>query len=321
MSDSLRDQVAAAYDSSVAVDESIEEVVSESPAQDVEESEIEIKEPSEPSSQDDIEVEDVPAPEHWAAEDKEVFKSLDKRGKDFLIRRHKDMEAGYTKKQQALAEAAKVAETYNNMMRPHQDYLKQRNVSPEVAFEKLMAAERVLMNGTQEEKALIMQKLARDYKVDLSIEVDPIQQHNQIVLQKLQELEQRQQQLDRMKEQEVTASYQHQIVSFAQSKDEQGNLKYPHFEKIKKDMGLVLQAGKAQTLEEAYELSILMDAGLRKEYLAKQNRLEDSAKKAVASKKAGFNVRSGTGGQISDPRKELSLRATIAQAVDAQLRG
>lgn len=316
----LRSQIEAAFESSSSAESTGQEVI-EAVEEVSEEASATNEETSEPVEQNvQEEDDDVPAPEHWAADDKEVFKSLDKRGKEFLIRRHKDMEAGYTKKQQALSEQAKIAESYNNMINPHKDYLKQRNVAPEVAFDRLMAAERVLMSGTQEEKALIMQKLARDYKVDLSIEVDPVQQHNQIVWQKLQEIEQRQNQIARMKEEEVAASYQNQISSFAQSKDERGNLKYPHFENIKKDMGLVLQAGKAQTLEEAYELSILMDAGLRKDYLAKQYRLEDNSKKEELSKKAGFNVKSASGGKISDPKRELSTRELLSQAWDAQAR-
>lgn len=319
MSDSLRDQIEAAYKSSTSESNTETEVEEKEEAITSVDDLTEEAKTTESSHQDDREVDDVPAPEHWAAEDKEVFKSLDKKGKEFLIRRHKDMEAGYTKKQQSLAEAAKIAETYKNMMGPHEEYLKKINMSPEVAFDKLMSAQRVLMTGTDEEKALIMHNIAQQYKVDLSREVDPVQQYNQIMWQRLQELEQRQNQIAKARDEEVAASYQSQITSFAQTKDDQGNLKHPHFESVKKDMGLLLQAGKVNTLEEAYELSILMDAGLRKEYLARQSRLEDNSKKAVASKKAGFNVKSGSGGQISDTKRELSTRELLSQAYDAQM--
>ena len=317
MSESLRDQLEAAYSSSNAEEVTEKEVAND--AGDVEES-TEVEETSKEPEKEEPEPDDIVAPEHWAFDDREAFKSLDRRGKEFLIRRHKDMEAGYTKKQQALSEQAKVAEHYNNMIKPHQEYLKQINVPPEVAFDKLMAAQRILMTGTDEEKSLIMHNLAQQYKVDLSRQVDPVQQYNQIVLQKLQALEQRQQQREQQQEEEVRASYNDQIVSFAQSKDEAGNLKHPHFEPLKNDMALLLKAGKAATLEEAYELSILMDVGLRKEYLAKQARLEDGSKRVAASKKAGFNVKSGSGGQISDLKRELSTRELLSQAYDAQLR-
>src|SRR5215204_5606576 len=119
MSDTLRDQLEAAYNSSTEEPEEVEAVEEEVVEAAVEPEEVaEDVEPSQEETEDD-----VPVPDHWASEDKEVFKALDKRGKEFLIRRHKEMEAGYTKKAQALSESAKVAESYKSMMSPHEAYL------------------------------------------------------------------------------------------------------------------------------------------------------------------------------------------------------
>ncbi len=315
----LREQIEAAFNSSES-----EEVTEKEVAEGIEDSSTETESPiettSETSNQEDLEAEDVPAPEHWAAEDKEVFKSVDKRGKEFLVRRHKEMEADYTKKQQALSEQARVAEHYSNMIKPHQEYLKQINIPPEVAFDRLMAAQRILMTGTDEQKAIIMQNLAREYKVDLNREIDPIQQQNQIMWQELQDLKQRQMQREQQQEQEVQQVYKDKVELFSQEKDAKGNLKYPHFEAVKPDMALLLKAGKAATLEESYFKSIMMDENLRKEHFSKQQHLEDNSKKEVLTKKAGFNVKAGAGGQISDPERQLTTRELLSQAYDAQTR-
>src|SRR5690349_15192904 len=43
------------------------------------------------------------APANWKAADKETFKALPAEAQDFLLRRHKEMEAGLTKKTQEIA--------------------------------------------------------------------------------------------------------------------------------------------------------------------------------------------------------------------------
>ena len=45
------------------------------------------------------------APEHWSAEDKATFAKLPKEGQSFLLKRHGDMEAEFTRKSQASAGA------------------------------------------------------------------------------------------------------------------------------------------------------------------------------------------------------------------------
>jgi hypothetical protein len=316
MSKSLHEELSAAYDASTSAEptaeiaqEVVEEVVEK------EEPEYAALEPHQEAPEADIH-----APEHWASEDKETFKSLDTRGKNFLLKRHKEMEAGFTKKQQLLSEEARFGESFRRTLTPHEAYLKSLNIDPLEAFNKLMSTERVLRTGTKEEKAIMMHNLAKQYEADMSISVDPLQYQNQVTLQKLQEIEQRMRNLDEQKNQEINAVYKSQIESFAGTKTEKGAPKYPHFETVRSDMGLLMSAGKSETLEEAYEQAILLNAALRKEYIASQHRAEVDQNKVAASKKAGFNVKSGSGGTITDPRKELGLRETIRQALEAQNR-
>lgn len=318
MSDSLREQLSAAYDA--VEDGGKEEVVIEN-----DNNEAEVESPAieeEVKTQEEQVEEDVPVMEHWAPEDKEVFRSLDKRGKEFLLRRHKAMESDHTKKQQALADERRIAESFRKTMTPHEAYLKQLNIDPLQAFDKLISTELKLRTSSPQERGVLIRELARQYgaQFDPNEQVEQIDQKTQLILD---EINKQQARIDRMEQDKLSIErrgLEDTIAAFSTSKTDTGSLKYPHFDTVRKDMGILMNAGKASSLEEAYEHAILLNSELRKEYINNMYRKEDTVKKAVSSKNAGFNVKSGSGGTISDPKKELSLRATIEQALDAQMR-
>lgn len=161
MTDNLRAALDASYEEVVNdVPPPEPQVTDIPPADKVEEPEGLSPDPSEQTIEPEIE-----APSHWASEDREVFKALDKKGQNFLLRRHREMEAGYTKKLQSHSEDVKIAESYRKKLTPHEGYIKQIGIDPMDAFEKLISAEIKLRTGSPQEKAALLQNLDKQYGV------------------------------------------------------------------------------------------------------------------------------------------------------------
>ena len=69
-----------------------------------------------------------------------------------------------------------------------------------------------------------------------------------------------------------------EIARFAQGKD--------HFDAVREDMAALLQAGRAQTLDDAYQMAIWANPATRAALIAKQQQEQDAARKANADLKA-----------------------------------
>lgn len=330
MSESLRDQLTAAFEQSTIPAEeqtTLEDTVVEA-SQDIEE----VSQGTQLDDEQSVEHE-INAPDHWAPEDKEVFGSLDTRGREFLLRRHKEMEASHTKKQQALADERKQVEAVIKAVEPYEGYLKRSGLSREEAVNKLLATAQRLDESNPQDKIAILHSLARDYGVQLGNheEAEPLSHEAQLLLDKINRIEAdnyRLQEAHRLREEaskwNEEKSLQNVIDEFSNQKDEKGNLKYPHFDTLREDMGLLLNAGKAKSLEDAYESAIYLNSDLRKEYNSRQYNKDkqeaDIRQKTAASKRAGFNVKSGSVAQLSDPKEALSLRDEIRRNVEAGYR-
>jgi hypothetical protein len=315
MSKSLHQSVTDAYEEVAAANEPVEPTEQEhvEEVKDVEEAPREAAEP--------IQEDEIDAPEHWASEDRDVFRALDKRGKSFLLRRHKEMEAAHTRKLQALAEETKIAESFKKTVGPYESYLKQLNIEPTQAFEKLIATEMRLRMANPHEKAALMNELARQYGVQLQGgEAPQVHDQTKAIFDELNNHRAYLIRLEQEKKNQEVQSLHNQISTFSSAKDENGNLKYPHFETIRHDMGALMNAGKAATLEEAYEQAIWINPELRRTFIERQSADrkvgEEVRQKTAASKKAGFNVKASGSEKIKDAKPALSLNETIRRAME-----
>lgn len=310
MTDSLRETLEAAYEETTN-DTPVVSEQNPSTEQNNEEAPPENETPPEP---------ELEAPSHWAFEDREVFKALDAKGREFLLRRHKQTEADYTRKSQALSEDVKIAENYRKKLTPHEGYIKQIGIDPFEAFEKLVGAEIKLRTGTPAEKQEMLQNLAKQYGVQFNADnaTQPeVDEKTKFILQKIQQQEHRLLQWEKEKEETERRSLQTHINNFSSQVDEKGLPKYPHFETIKADMGLLLKNGKAESLEDAYEQALFLNKDLRNEYIARHTKNVEVKNKTLASKAAGFNVKSASTSQVVDTDPPLNLRKQLERAWDA----
>lgn len=264
---------------------------------------------------------EIEAPEQWSNEDKDVFKAIDKKGKEFILRRHREMEAAHTRKSQKFAEEIRVAEKFNKIIEKHKPHLDQLKIDPFEAFDKLVSTDVRFRTGSDQEKTALMNDLARYYAARLDPEAAPMAPIDPRLLDVVKRQEERLAQIENERIEQERSSLQNLVVSFSTEKDDKGHPKHPHFESVRQQMGQLMTAGVARTLDEAYEQAILINADLRKEYFSKQFREEDTAKKTVASRKASLNVKGGSDATISDPTREMTLAQTIRAAYDAQTKG
>ena len=265
---------------------------------------------------------DIEPPEHWSIHDKEVFNEQTARGKEYFLRRTKEMESSFTKKNMEFADEIKFLKNFKEKLRPFEPYLKQNNIDPLDAFEKILSTDIRFRTSPTEEKLNLLKQVAYDYGIPLSSQDpdQPIDYQQQAYLDKLYTMEER---LNRFEKDKVVSEqnyYQKTIDSFAQSKDENGKPKYPYFEDLKSDMSMLLAAGKAETLEEAYNQSIYLNPSLRNDIIMRQSnnerRIADKKIKTEAAKRAGFNIKSSGQASIADQPKELGLRDTLSQIYD-----
>lgn len=263
------------------------------------------------------------APQSWKAEMKERFNALDPSVQDEILRRESD----YNKGIQKYAESAKYAESIKPAMEKWQPYLSQLDVPPAQAFDVLIQAEYNLRHGSPDQKMQAFMKLANDYGVDVGqiaaasqgqheVQRDPnidqafkrVQMLENYIrnqqFEKKQELEQNQQ-----KEQSELHS---QIEKFS------SDPKHPHFEQVREDMAKLLQAGYAETLDEAYEKAIWARQDIRSTLLNENeaNRIKEKAKVASQAKAKAVSVKGSPSG-AAVPIANASIRDDLRAAIEA----
>lgn len=255
-------------------------------------------------------------PSSWKPEAKPLFEriagdpelaliadEIERREADF----HKGLE-GYKGK-------AQFADAMERAIAPFAATIQSYGVSPDVAVQALFAADHRLRYGAPHEKAQALMQLAQDYGINLDglpqqAQVDP----NYAAL--YQELAQTKAQLNQYfayQQQAQTQTYQSEIERFATDK--------PHFDAVREDMAALLQAGRAESLDQAYEMATWARPDIRSSLLeqqmkdAEQKRREDAQRAAAAAKSAAVQVRGAPTGGPSNP-PVTDRRASIAAAFD-----
>ena len=262
------------------------------------------------------------APDHWSKEDRKMFENLNDGAKEFLLRRHKQMEGDYTRKTQENAEAVKVGKLIDEGLDPtikadlvrlgvdNENYVRQMmnwhtmSVKDPVGFVRAMVQQLRLdpaqvFNGTGAEKPQSEEKL------------DP-------TAQRLQAIEQHLQGDQRQRMAAVVQQQQAAVQQFAEAKDDQGNLLHPHFETVRKDMAIFVRADPNMTIEDAYNVAVYRNPELRSTLkpMPQSNETSERTKKALRAKRS--NVKSRGPGSVSIPKddKPMSLQAAMMSAAD-----
>lgn len=174
-------------------------------------------------------------PEKWSSEVKTYFKSLDKVGQQFLLDREKDVEGHLTKRTQELSEVQSRYKKLDDVLKPFDEVARQSGVdiAPHVAqaMQYYMAFQRDPVSTI---KTLIQaNKLTPEALGLVDDGTDPT------IRELRNQLDQTRREIASLKQGTVQATesqYASQIAAFKDAKNEDGSLKYPHFESVREVM-------------------------------------------------------------------------------------
>ena len=262
------------------------------------------------------------APKNWSEEVRSKFKDLPRDAQEYMLKRDKEMTADYTRKTQEVAEQRKSFESLDKVIAPMRQQIAASGVGEAEYISRLLNADLALRNNPK----MALKQLAQGYGIDLSSieetvdwndsdpQITQLQQQNQAILAELN-------QFKKQNLQSARQQTENQISAFAESKDEKGNLKYPHFDKVRVKMGNLIDAGEAKGLEDAYAKSIRLDDDLYKQSLDSQRKSakaeEDARRKAAVEKAKKVRPRTATtppSGSVKNSDLDSLLMESISSA-------
>ena len=202
------------------------------------------------------------------------------------------------------------ARAYDQAIAPYQAHLQSMRVDAPTAIGALLKADYTLRNSDPATKAQYFQNLAKEYGIDLSNqEVPNYSPQEQFLMQQMQELRQRQDSWQNSIAQQESERAQSALSQFTQAEK-------PHFEAVRNDMADLMQAGKAKTLEEAYDMAVWMRPDIRSTLIEQQRaevqRKAEEQTHALKAKAASVSVRGSSPSAGGVQPGNGSLRDIIA---------
>lgn len=265
-------------------------------------------------------------PSSWKKDYHDHWGKLDPSVAEYILKREGDFASGVSTYKTEYDRVKPIAE----VLAQHQDSIKSLGIEPAQFVSNLANAHQALSRGTPEARLSMFMKLAQDYQVpvqQLFVRGQDGQAYFNPQVQQFQPQQQRQApqapDVEKLVNDRFAALEMKQTISqFAGEKDAQGNLKRPHFEKVKEDMALLLDAGKAQDLEDAYRKALRMDDELWQAEQETQRKADEAARqdqqrKAVAAaRQANVSPKTATPSGAAASAKPKGLRSQLESAFD-----
>src|SRR5690625_3155926 len=263
-----------------------------------------------PEQQQDID-RTATAPSSWTRETAGKWADLPADVKAEIHKRETDYHKGIEQYRQA----ATIAQEVQQAIAPFMQNFQAAGVHPIQAINHLLGDEHTLRNGSHEQKAQKLAEIARDYGIDLQA-VAPLPQPDPQVVALMRQNQQLQQ------FQQSTLQQQNQAV-MSEIEAFRANPANVHFEAVKDDMSALLQSGRADSLQDAYDKAVWMRPDIR-QTLVQQQRTEaqkqaaEQKRKARAQSAAG-GVRGAANSKATALSPDASLRDTLTAAMDGNL--
>ena len=271
----------------------------------------------------------IHAPEHWSAEDREVFESLPSAAQQSWLRREKEYEQGIQKKAE---ESKPLLEAFG----PYRDFLKMRGVDEPTAIRTWVAAQQMLDSDPVNGLKLLIQQFSPDVQTKLLADfgLDPksddgegYQDPETRKLQdELRQLRNQNQQIETQYRTERQQEAYARVQAFRDEKDANGNPAHPYFDEVQDKMRGLLLSGAAQDLNDAYEQAVWTTPQYRESFTEQQRKAvqeEEAKRRAEAAKKAKKTATGVTGKKSvpPPPQKGKSMRDDLLEAWNQSVRG
>jgi hypothetical protein len=238
------------------------------------------------------------APNTWTKEGKAEWATLSERARQEIHRREADFHKGIGQYKDAAGFGSQMAQE----LLPFQETINKAGIHPREIIKTLGPVWSTLTTGTPEEKTQVLLRVAKDFGINIAAAGSETSQPSTaapqadpIVAALQQELKEIKGHLTTKERERAEAEYSAEVERVnAWGSDP----KRPHFNAVREDMAVLIDSGRAQGLDDAYDKAIWINPEVRASLLAAQEKeREDKAKAdaAAARKAAGANVtRRGT---------------------------
>lgn len=264
------------------------------------------------------------APASWKPEVRGEWDSLKPTVQQEVLRRDREVETVLRQS----AEARRLAEDFNQTVRPFEAMIRAEGSEPLRAVGKLFETAALLRTGSNAAKAQAVASMVRDFGIDLPMlndallgtlrppAEDPVMRAVDQRLKPLTDALARQQSSYQYEERQAAIQAQIEIDEFFGNGDD-----FPHAEDLREDIADVLELnarrGRKMSLQDAYRhasmahptISKLVEHRKVAESIAQQNAAAQKAKNTAASVKS---APSGSGG--SEPEDD-SIRGTLERVI------
>lgn len=286
-------------------------------------------------------------PQHWSAEDREMFARQAPEAQAFLLRRHQDMERVVTQRTQAAGQAVEfvqalapvysdpaIAESLGRAGVSFVDAIGQwalfhrRAIDPDVNVRKALLQE--LAQRMQLDPAAVADSRPSIAGVQLTEEqlrdpairfvADTVSKSNQRVQALESTIERIQREGSERQRAEAQRFTRWGIDSFAEEKGADGQPLRPHFDAVLPQIIELFKANPTRDLNEAYQTALWMNPQVRTGLVtAERNSVSQAASNARAAQAVRSNLR-GRSATVSKPAADAgqpkSLRQTLEDAAD-----
>jgi hypothetical protein len=285
------------------------------------------------------------APEHWSAEDKATFAKLPAEGQAFLLKRHGEMEAEFTRKSQASAGAVQFTQSLAPVFtdRRIQASLQQMGLNPAQAVHEWASLHLRAMSPDMQDKFNVLVNMTERMGLDPArifsalnksplpeglseAELkDPAVKYFADTLGKTtselnalkSEIQQRWAAENQAKAQAGEAHAKANIDQFADEIGADGKPLRPHFNTVLPILLDLFKANPQRNLAEAYDAACWSHPDVRKQLLAaeamRQQSVHDVAKAKIAQR---GNVRGLTSPAVKPPGANGPSRGTIRDTIE-----
>lgn len=264
---------------------------------------------------------EIKAPSSWKTEAKQAYikaergEALTPQEIKILTAEANRRESDFLKGIEEFKGHAHRARAFEQAIAPYAQNIQQLGLDAPQAIQRLLHADHTLRNSDPVTKAQYLQSLAQQYGVDLNLAQQPqnIDPQTQYLMNQLNELRQTQQMWQNSLQQQEQTKANHELAQFATADKE-------HFDAVRNDMADLLESGKAQTLQDAYEMAIWMRPDIRQTLIERQQtearRQQEEQARNQRARAASVSVRGSSPTSSSSQTVAGSLRDILEAQFD-----
>ena len=244
------------------------------------------------------------APKSYTKEYQDTFKTLSPEWRKYLIEREKQVERGFSEKNNRI-DAYKWAD---NAFNSRQDRMAKLGFQKAQDYIEHMTA---IDDALELNPAETIKALANAYGVNFGETTNSDTEVQRQIANMQQEMLSYKTFIQNQQQMQANNEFN----AFINAKDDAGNPKHPYFEDVRTDMQNILRQGGAKNFEEAYSKAIWANEAVRQKLIEEsvKQQLNSKVEAAKVAKDAGFTPKS----KAQEEVRELSLR----EELEAQFKG